>query len=168
MDPCPVPNLIRIGPSAIDGQGAFAVRDIPAGMPVVEYRGERVSKEESLRRCAAGNPFLFRLDSETDLDGAVPGNAARFVNHSCEPNCEAQRRGDEIWLVAIRDLRTGEEVTFNYGYDLTDWRSHPCRCGAPGCVGYMVAEDFFPYVRRLREYLDSAENGGRVAVGRPA
>jgi hypothetical protein len=78
----------------------------------------------------------------------VDWNPARFLNHSCAPNCEAQFADGRIWLVAIRDIRAGEELTFNYGYDLTDYREHPCRCGAVSCVGYIVAEEFFEHVRR--------------------
>lgn len=155
MEPRTDTGPVRIGVSPIHGRGAFAAWTLPAGMPVVEYRGERVSKEESRRRCAAGNPFLFALDDTTDLDGAVVGNPARYLNHSCHPNCEARLREGGIWLVALRDIPEGEELTFNYGYDLTDWRSHPCRCGAPDCVGYMVAEEFFPQIRRLAEHIES-------------
>ncbi len=141
-------ELIRFGPSAIHGIGGFARKVIPAGTPVIEYVGERIDKKESLRRCEAGNPFVFSLDEQWDLDGSVGWNPARFLNHSCEPNCEAELRNGRIWIVARRDISPGEELTFNYGFDLVDYREHPCRCGAPGCVGYMVAEEFFEMVRR--------------------
>ena len=73
-------------------------------------------------------------------------NPARLLNHSCAPNCEAELQDEHIWIVATRDIPAGEEVTFNYGYDLVDYRDYPCQCGAPGCVGYMVAEEFFEHV----------------------
>ncbi len=82
------------------------------------------------------------------MDGNVDWNPARFLNHSCEPNCEARFIDGRIWLVAIRDVRAREELTFNYGYDLEDYREHPCRCGAASCAGYIVAEEFFEHVRR--------------------
>ena len=91
---------------------------------------------------------------------AVDDNPARYLNHSCQPNCEARLIRGGIWMVALRDIPAGEELTFNYGYDLTDWRSHPCRCGAADCVGYMVAEEFFPQIRRLREHLEPPDSGG--------
>jgi hypothetical protein len=93
------------------------------------------------------NSCIFSLNAEEDLDGDVPWNPARLINHSCTPNCEAELEGDRIWIVASRNIQPGEEVTFNYGYDLVDYREHPCRCGSAECVGYMVAEDFFEHVR---------------------
>jgi SET domain-containing protein len=114
---------------------------------VIEYTGERITKDESLRRCEAGNEFIFSLGDEWDLDGSVSWNQARFLNHSCEPNCEAERIDGRIWIIAWCDIQTGEELTFNYGYSLEDYREHLCRCGAAGCVGYMVAPEFFEHVR---------------------
>lgn len=140
--------LVEIRDSSIHGTGAFARRDIAAGTRMIEYVGERIAKEESARRCEAGNRYIFHLDDGNDLDGDVPWNPARFLNHSCAPNCEAVEDGGRIWIAALRDVCAGEELTFNYGYDLDDYRDYPCRCGAAGCVGYIVAEEFFPTVRR--------------------
>ncbi len=140
-------DSIQIGPSPIHGRGGFAARFIPRGARVVEYAGEKISKAESLRRCQAQNWFIFGLDEEFDLDGNVEWNPARFLNHSCAPNAEALCEEGRVWIIALRDIPPGEEITFNYGYDLTDYKEHPCRCGAPGCVGYIVAEDFFAHLR---------------------
>jgi hypothetical protein len=137
--------------SRIHGTGGFARRAIPAGTRLIEYVGERISKAESLRRCEANNEYIFTIDDEYDLDGHVPGNPARFINHSCAPNCEAEWDENRIWIVALRDIAAGEELSFNYGYDLEDYREHPCRCGVPECVGYIVAEEFFDHIRRQRE-----------------
>ena len=127
---------------AIHGTGAFAAGDLPAGARIVEYRGERISKSESLRRCRAGNDCIFHLNEEFDLDGQVEANPARFLNHSCAPNCDAELIESRIWIIARRDIPVGEELTFNYGYDLEDFREHPCRCGAANCAGYILAEEF--------------------------
>jgi uncharacterized protein len=144
--------------SSIHGIGGFARVDIPIGTRVIEYVGEIISKQESLVRCERSNEYIFAIDDERDLDGNVEWNPARFLNHSCEPNCEAQFVDGHIWLVAIRDVRAGEELTFNYSYDLADYREHPCRCGAKTCVGYIVAEEFFEHVRRQRGAGCEAEN----------
>lgn len=141
-------DLIIFQSSPIQGTGGFARRDIPAGTRVIEYVGEKISKQESLARCEGNNEYIFALDEQWDLDGNVSWNPARFLNHSCAPNCEAQLEAGRIWLVAARDIRAGEELTFNYGYDLEDYREHPCNCGAVGCVGFIVAEEFFEHVRR--------------------
>jgi uncharacterized protein len=132
--------------SPIHGLGGFAKTAIGKGTRVVEYLGERITKSESLRRCERNNEFIFSLDEEHDLDGNVAWNPARFLNHSCAPNCEAELQDGHIWIVATREIAAGEEVTFNYGYDLVDYREYPCRCGVPGCVGYIVAEEFFEHV----------------------
>ncbi|MFZ0827392.1 MAG: SET domain-containing protein-lysine N-methyltransferase [Verrucomicrobiia bacterium] len=139
--------LVCFRESVIHGAGGFAKTDIAAGTWVIEYSGEGITKGESLRRCEAGNEFIFSLGDEWDLDGSAPGNPARFLNHSCEPNCETERIEGRIWIVAIRYIRAGEELTFNYGYSLDDYRDHPCRCGAAGCVGYMVSPEFFEHVK---------------------
>ena len=133
--------------SLIHGIGGFARVKISAGARVIEYVGERISATESLRRCEANNYFIFALDDQTHLDGNVPQNPARFLNHSCTPNCEAVLEDGRVWVAALRDIHAGEEITFNYGYDLTDHREHPCRCGSQNCVGFIVAEEFFNHLR---------------------
>jgi uncharacterized protein len=143
-------ELLVFKSSPIHGMGGFARVDIPAGARVIEYVGEKITKQESLARCEQNNEYIFALDDEQDLDGQVSWNPARFLNHSCEPNCEARLEGGCIWVIAIREIRAGEELTFNYGYDLADYAEHPCGCGAPGCVGYIVAEEFFEHVRRQK------------------
>jgi SET domain-containing protein len=143
----PETELVCFHESAIHGTGGFAKTDIVAGERVIEYTGERISKAESLRRCEANNEYIFSLDDAHDLDGNVPGNPARFLNHSCEPNCEVELVGEHIWIIARCGIRAAEELTFNYGYDLQDYREHPCHCGAAGCVGYIVAPEFFEHVK---------------------
>jgi SET domain-containing protein len=143
----PLTNWMVVRASAIHGLGAFAATEIPASTRVVEYLGERIDKSKSVRRCAEGNEYIFSLNEGEDLDGNVSGNPARLLNHSCAPNCEAQNSNGRIWLISLRDIAPGEELTFNYGYDLEDYRNYPCACGAPGCVGYIVAEEFFEHVR---------------------
>ena len=144
-------QLWETKPSAIHGAGVFARADIAAETHVIEYIGERISKDESLRRRQGGNFFIFIVTEEFDIDGAVDWNPARFINHSCEPNCEARQEDERIWIVALRDIRSGEELTFNYGYDLQDYEEHPCHCGAPGCVGFMIAQDHFEDVRQREQ-----------------
>jgi len=139
--------LVCFHESIIHGTGGFAKMDIASGVQVIEYTGERITKDESLRRCESGNGSIFSMGEESDLDGNVSGNPARFLNHNCEPNCEAERIGQHIWIIAKRDIRAGEELTFNYGYDLQDYHEHPCRCGATKCAGYIVAAEFFEHVK---------------------
>jgi uncharacterized protein len=156
-------ELVFFTLSPIHGTGGFAKRDLAAGEKVIEYVGKRIDKAESLRGCQENNEFIFTLNETEDIDGSVPWNPARFLNHSCSPNCEAEVADDHIWIRAIRVIRAGEEITFNYGYDLVDYREYPCRCGSPECVGYMIAEEFFPHVRQQREL--SRETGAEKEPG---
>ena len=146
-----LPDSLVVNSSPIHGRGVFATTMLPANQRLIEYVGEKITKAESLRRCEANNFYIFDLDSEFDLDGNVEWNPARFINHSCTPNCEAIGDDDGIWIVSLRQIEPGEELFFNYGYDLVDYRDHPCRCGALECVGYMVAEEFFPKVRAVAD-----------------
>jgi uncharacterized protein len=151
-----VNQLFEVRPSRIHGMGVFARVDIPADTRVVEYIGERVTKDESLRRRQGGNFFVFIVTDQFDIDGAVDWNPARFVNHSCAPNCEARMEDERIWIIALRDIKAGEELSFNYGYDLQDYEEHPCGCGAPNCLGFMVAGEYFEDVRRKEARKKSA------------
>ena len=156
--------MVAARESAIDGRGLFASQGIPAGTKILQYFGQRLDKAESSRRCEAGNSYIFSLDDETDIDGNVTENLARFANHSCAPNCEAIIENSEIWVIALRDIAAGEEITYNYGYDLEEYREHPCRCGSRDCVGYIVAEEFFNHVR-LNNKAGNAANTLPDALG---
>lgn len=141
------PAKIEFRDSAIHGQGGFAAQFITKGTLIIQYLGEIINKEESSRRCEANNEYIFCLDDEKDLDGKVDWNPARHINHSCNPNSEAECIDGQIWIVANRDIQAGEEITFNYGYDLVDYQEHPCYCGASNCIGYIVAEEYFEALR---------------------
>lgn len=139
--------LVLFKRSSIHGLGGFAKVKIASGTAVLEYVGERITKAESLRRCEQDNVFIFALNEFEDIDGDVPWNPARWLNHSCSPNAEAQVIEGRIWLIALRDIAPSEEITFNYGFDLENYREYPCQCGAPNCVGFIVGEEFFDHVR---------------------
>ena len=135
--------------SGIHGMGGYARKFIPKDTYIIEYVGEKIDKAESERRCEADNRYIFVYDEEHDLDGSVDWNLARWINHSCEANCETIDDEGHIWIAAVRDIQPGEELTFNYCYDLDDYRSHPCRCGSGRCVGYIVAEEHRDQLRRM-------------------
>ncbi|HEX2101632.1 MAG TPA: SET domain-containing protein-lysine N-methyltransferase, partial [Candidatus Synoicihabitans sp.] len=149
---------VRLQSSRIHGSGLVAARAIPADTRIIEYIGEKVTKAEADRRDEArraarqsggdGCVYLFELNARYDLDGDVPHNLARLINHSCEPNAEPQIIRGRIWIVARRPIAAGEEVTFDYGFDFANWRDHPCRCGAPSCLGYIVRTNQRWRVRR--------------------
>jgi len=145
--------------SGIHGRGLFAKKRIPEGTCIIEYIGEKIDKEESNRRGWArieyaketgdAAVYIFTLDDEHDIDGDIPENSARLVNHSCDPNCEAYIDEGRIWVGALRDLEKDEELFYNYGFDLECWEDHPCRCGSERCVGYIAGEEYWPELKRL-------------------
>lgn len=142
-------EFLEVRQSTIHGTGGYARKDIPAGTMIVEYVGERIDKAESTRRCEADNEYIFTIDDDWDLDGRQPWNPARFINHSCAPNCEAEWDEGRIFINALRDIKQGEELFFNYGYDMEDVLDHVCQCRTANCVGYIVAEEHWDEVRRL-------------------
>mgnify|MGYP002629357108 FL=1 len=134
--------------SQIHGRGMFAKKIIPKGTRVIEYTGERITKAEGWRRELArqeraergadGCIYIFELNTKVDIDGSVRWNTARYINHSCEPNCESQVVRGRVWIVAIREIRPGDELSYDYYYDYEHYHEHPCRCGAKSCAGYIV------------------------------
>lgn len=83
---------------------------------------------------------MFTLDGKTCIDGSVAWNLARYANHSCSPNCKTIKKNGGIWLNAVRNIEKGEEITYNYGYDVKNYTDNPCNCGSPNCAGFMVTE----------------------------
>ena len=154
---------IVVRKSRIHGTGVFASTDIPAGTRVIEYVGEKITKAESDRRYdiawersqygnnGKGVVYIFTLNKRYDIDGEVWWNTARYINHSCDPNCETDIIGGHIWIIAMRDIKKGEEISYNYGYDFNSYEDHPCHCGSPRCVGYILAEEYWPKLRRKQE-----------------
>ena len=134
---------VRVGTSSIAGQGLFAAQEIRQGTKILRYSGEKITHEESHRRLAAGNVYIFGLDERYAIDGSTPKNTARFINHSCDPNCHTEQFGHTIWIVAIRDIAAGEELTYNYGYEVDDEPVEPCHCGAKNCCGYILAPQYW-------------------------
>lgn len=140
----------EIRESHIQGLGAFATRRIPKGRRVIEYTGERIDQAEADNRyddeaMSRHHTFLFTLDDDTVVDGAVGGNESRFINHSCDPNCKAFIEGDRIFIYAQRTIEPGEELSYDYGYerseamDEEDEARYVCRCGAKKCRGTILA-----------------------------
>ena len=141
--------LFKVRRSRVHGRGAFAARRIRKGTRIIEYRGERVSHQEAdhryQERSARDNhTFLFIIDARTVIDAGAGGNDARFINHSCNPNCETVMEGKRVFIEAIRTIQPGEEL--NYDYQLGRAADDPpdvdaiyaCRCGQANCRGTML------------------------------
>ena len=144
-------DLCEVRGSAIHGRGVYATRHIAAEEKIIEYVGELVSKDESDVRGVAQHEkavetgdaavYIFNVSKKYDIDGNVPWNTARLINHSCDPNCEAIQTGKRIYIHSIREIAEGEELTFDYGFDVECYEDHPCLCGREGCVGFIVSRE---------------------------
>jgi SET domain-containing protein len=135
--------------SKIHGRGVYARTDIPNGTRLIEYTGALIDNAEADRRyederMRRHHTFLFILNSRTCVDAAVGGNISRFINHSCDPNCVAWIEGGHIWIDALRDVKAGEELGYEYEYDflpeytVEDLEFYGCECGSPNCRGTIV------------------------------
>jgi SET domain-containing protein len=150
-------DLCEVRGSKIHGRGVYATQDIPSGTKIIEYVGEVIDKEESERRAWAQHAhsqetgdaavYIFTLTAKHDIDGNVPWNTARLINHSCEPNCEAWIEGKRIFIHSLSDIKEGEELTFDYAFDVDCYEDHPCLCGKAGCVGYIVSREQWPQLK---------------------
>jgi uncharacterized protein len=151
-------KYVNIKKSKIHNNGVFAKSDIKKDTKIIEYVGEKISKDEAENRVTQtinnaneqnGAVYIFELDKETDIDGNVPYNHAKYINHSCNPNCETEIIDNEIWIIALKNIKKGEELFYNYGYDIEDYEDHPCKCGSDNCVGYIVDEDHWTELKRI-------------------
>jgi SET domain-containing protein len=138
--------------SRIHGRGVYAARRLKAGEVIIEYKGERIGWKEADRRPPSDpddphHTFYFSLsDGRTVIDANVGGNAARWINHSCDPNCETEESDDgRVYIQAMRDIRKGEELNYDYALVIDERmtpslkRSYACHCGARNCRGTMLA-----------------------------
>lgn len=141
---------LEVRSSPIQGLGAFAVTNIRRGTRIIEYTGERITSTEADRRYdddATMHPrvLLFSVDRRTVIDAGVGGNEARFINHSCEPNCIAVTDKRRVYIEALQDIEAGQELVYDYNLTREDddprdlKRRYTCHCGAATCRGTMLA-----------------------------
>ncbi len=144
----------RLIKSKIHGKGIIADRNIDKGEKIIEYIGEKILKSEGDRRSEqrikkylnskkTGSVYIFELNKKYDIDGSFPYNKARYINHSCNPNCEVDIENNRIWISSIKRIKKGEELSYDYGYsfDKDDFKDHPCNCGSKYCIGFIISSD---------------------------
>jgi SET domain-containing protein len=132
--------------SSIHGKGVFATTYIPAGTRLIEYKGERISDEDSeYLYTETTHTFLFMLENNEVIDGSRNGNNARWINHSCEPNCEASEEDGRVFIDALSSIEAGDEITIDYNlylearYTAALKRQYACGCGTEQCRGTLLA-----------------------------
>lgn len=147
----PLGRGLAVRRSPMHGRGVFARVPIPEGTRIVEYRGERITTAVAEARypddpSAVYHTFLFAVDDDTMVDASRGGNLARWINHSCDPNCEVILEEGRLWIEALRDVAPGEELAYDYNFILPVRHSpamkkrYPCTCGAEGCRGTMLGK----------------------------
>jgi len=141
---------IQVRRSGVHGKGVFALRPIAAGERILEYTGEIIGWPEALRRhphdpSDPNHTFYFHIDDQHVIDANVGGNASRWINHACDPNCEADEVDGRIFIKALRDLHPGEELFYDYGLVIDERytpalkKQYECRCGSPACRRTMLS-----------------------------
>ncbi len=158
----------KVKSSKIHGTGIFATKNIKKGVKIIEYIGEKISKKEGDRRSAlrikkflnssdTGSVYIFELNKKYDIDGSFLYNKARYINHSCDPNCEVDIIQNKIWISSIKPIKKGQELSYDYGYefDEDDFTDHVCKCSSKKCIGYIISQDdwkeFFKHKKKLNK-----------------
>tara|TARA_B100001250_G_C19747382_1_gene765997 strand:- start:320 stop:805 length:486 start_codon:yes stop_codon:yes gene_type:complete len=144
----------KVNKSRIHGTGVYATKNISKDKKIIQYIGERINKKEGDKRSElrlkkylhskkTGSVYIFELNKKYDIDGSPLYNKARYINHSCNPNCEVNIFNDEIWISSVKRIKKGEELTYDYGYsfDKDDYKDHECKCGSKNCIGYIISSD---------------------------
>ena len=156
----------KVRKSKIHSNGIFAKKNIKKNTRIIEYVGEKVTKAEGDRRSSirikkftnskqSGAVYIFELDKKYDIDGFVNRNKAKFINHSCSPNCEVDIINGKIWISSIKNIKKGEELSYDYGYafDPDDFRDHVCKCGSKNCIGFIISSDewkkYLNYLKKI-------------------
>ena len=144
------PRRIQVRRSSVHGKGVYALQDIAAGDRLIEYLGEIITWEEAQARhphdpTNPNHTFYFHIDESRVIDALYGGNSSRWINHACEPNCEADEQDGRIFIKALRDIAAGEELNYDYGLIIDERYTkklkaeYPCWCGAANCRGTLLA-----------------------------
>ncbi|RYF41884.1 MAG: SET domain-containing protein, partial [Comamonadaceae bacterium] len=153
---------IQTRKSGIHGKGVFAVQDIAEGETLIEYVGEVVSWKEAQRRHPhdpkdPNHTFYFHVDEDRVIDAKYGGNSSRWINHSCDPNCEADEEGGRVFIKALQNIPAGTELNYDYGLILDEpytqkvLAEYPCWCGAKNCRGTLLAPKDEPKKKKKKK-----------------
>jgi uncharacterized protein len=135
---------IEVRESGVHGHGVYAMQSIPKSTRIIEYTGQRVSWEGAPNDENDPHTFNFGLDNGEVINPEIGGNDARWINHSCDPNCEAIEEDDRVFIDALRDIQAGEELFYDYALEIDEpiteesKKKFACYCGSPKCRGTML------------------------------
>lgn len=148
-------GLVSLRESTIHNKGLYATVDIPKNTQIIQYVGRRLTQRQADKFAEEHGEeliYLFELNERYVIDGDTDSNLAKYVNHSCEPNSYTEIADDEIWIVALRDIKAGEELSYDYGMQRLDWRERPCLCLTDKCFGFVVAKKYWSAIRQTKQY----------------
>lgn len=148
-------KLVQLKQSKIHNFGLYAKRDIAEDTPIIQYVGEKMTHKQADKRVGDDEHeliYFFTLDDKYVIDGDVDYNLAKYINHSCEPNCYNDIHDGEVWIYAMRDIKKGEELSYDYGFHRSDWQHRICNCGMDDCFGFVVAHEYWPAIRKTKRY----------------
>lgn len=157
----------KVKNSKIHGHGVFASKNIKKNTKIIQYIGEKVTRAEGNKRSEqrikkylnsnkTGSVYIFELNKKYDIDGSPNYNKARYINHSCSPNCEVDIINDEIWIQSIKSIKSGEELSYDYGYsfDKDDYKDHVCKCSSKNCIGFIISSDeWSKYLKHIKKII---------------
>lgn len=157
----------KVKNSKIHGTGVFATKNIKKNTKIIEYIGEKINKSEGDKRSeerikkfldskTTGSVYIFELNKNYDIDGSPLYNKARYINHSCEPNCEVDIADNRIWISSNKNIKKGTELSYDYGYefDKDDYKDHVCKCGSKKCIGFIISSDQWDkYLKHLKRLI---------------
>ena len=157
----------KVKKSKIHGLGVFSTQNIKKNTKIIQYIGKKVTRAEGNIRSEKrlkkflnseedGSVYIFELNSKFDIDGSPLYNKARYINHSCNPNCEVDIYKNEIWISSIKNIKKGEELSYDYGFefDEDDFMDHKCKCGSKNCIGFVISsDDWIKYKRYLNKQI---------------
>lgn len=154
----------KLKKSKIHAYGIFAKQNIPKNTNIIEYIGEKISRKEGDRRSEkrlkkylnskiTGSVYIFELNKHYDIDGSPNYNKAKYINHSCNPNCEVEITKNRIWIKSIKNIREGDELSYDYGFefDEDDYKDHKCKCGSKKCIGYIISSDDWSKFKKFKK-----------------
>jgi hypothetical protein len=157
----------KLKKSSVHGTGIVSTESIKKGTKIIQYIGEKITKKEGDKRSEErirkflnkkneGSVYIFELNKKYDIDGSPLYNKARYINHSCKPNCEVEIIKNEIWIISIKDISYGDELNYDYGYpfDKDDYKDHICKCGSKNCIGYIVSQDDWKKLKNFSKVKD--------------
>jgi SET domain-containing protein len=146
----PTGRRIQVRNSGVHGRGVYALTHLNAGDVLIEYTGERISWDEAMDRhphdpAQPNHTFYFHIEDGRVIDALHGGNSSRWINHACDPNCEADEENGRVFIKALRDICPGEELFYDYGLTIDERytaklkKEFACYCGSPECRGTMLA-----------------------------